>query len=66
MEWMQVYTIIGTTLGGTLAACLFFYVITAKRMDRMEIFHREDMKSMDSKWERLFEKLLLKEQGKEG
>ena len=66
MDWTQTYTIISTTLGRTLAACLFFYVITSKRMDRMETFHREDMKSMDSKWERLFEKLLLKEQGKGG
>jgi len=66
MEWMQVYTIIGTTLGGTLASLLFFYVITAKRMDRMETFHREDMKIiMDSTWE-ILEKILLKEQGKEG
>lgn len=40
-------------------------------MVRMEQFHREDIKShkedmvrIDEKWERLFEKLLVKEQGK--
>lgn len=69
MEWMQVLTIIAATVGSTYA----FYMITAERINRMEIFHREDMKrmddkfiNMDSKWERLFEKLLLKEQGKGG
>jgi hypothetical protein len=71
MDWTQTYTIISTTLGGTLAACLSFYIITAKRMDRTDQMidannknHREDMIRMDEKWERLFEKLLLKEQGK--
>lgn len=64
MDWMQTYTIIATTLGGLLGACAFFYIITSKRMDRMEIFHREDIKNMDAKWERLFEKLLIKEQNK--
>lgn len=65
MEWMQVLTIIAATVGSTYA----FYMITAERINRMEIFHREDMKrmddkfvNMDEKWERLFERLLLKEQ----
>lgn len=57
---MQVLTIIAATVGSTYA----FYMITSERIDRMEAFHREDMNRMDEKWERLFEKLLLKEQGK--
>mgnify|MGYP003594497966 CR=1 FL=1 len=71
MDWTQVYTIIATTLGGTIGACAFFYIITAKRIDRTDQMidinnknHREDMIRMDEKWERLFEKLLIKEQGK--
>ncbi len=57
MEWMQVLTIIAATVGSTYA----FYMITAERINRMETFHREDIKSMDEKmikidekWERLF------------
>ena len=89
MDWTQVYTIIATTLGGTIGACAFFYIITAKRIDRtdqmidinnknhredmkkMENFHREDMATlnekfirMEEKWERLFERLFFKDQGK--
>ncbi len=60
MEWMQVLTIICATVGSTYA----FYMITAERINRMEIFHREDIKSMDEKWERLFEMLLVKEEKK--
>lgn len=54
---MQVLTIIAATVGSTYA----FYMITAERINRMETFHREDIKSMDEKmikidekWERLF------------
>ena len=57
---MQVLTIIAATVGSTYA----FYMITERRIDKMETFHREDMKSMDSKWERLFEKFIIKEHGK--
>jgi len=57
MEWIQVFTIIASTLGGVFA----FFMITAERINRMEIFHREDMKSMDLKWERLFERLLIED-----
>jgi hypothetical protein len=65
MEWMQVLTIIAATVGSTYA----FYMITADRINRMENFHREDINRMDDKftkidekWERLFEKLLIKEE----
>ncbi len=67
MDWSQVLTIAATMLGGSYA----FYLITRHQMDRMDdrwekytITHREDMKLLDEKWERLFEKLLLKEQNK--
>lgn len=60
MDWMQILTIIAATVGSTYA----FYMITERRIDKMETFHREDMKSMDSKWERLFEKFIIKEQSK--
>lgn len=67
MDWVQTLTIIGSMLGATYA----FYHITDKRIDRMEEHHREDIKElkdthkeMDSKWERLFERLLLQDQQK--
>jgi hypothetical protein len=54
-----------------LGATYAFYHITDKRIDRMEEHHREDIKElkdthkeMDSKWERLFERLLLQDQQK--
>lgn len=65
MDWTQTFTIIGSMIGAVYA----FYHITDKRIDkleenmkRMNDYHREDMKSMDSKWERLFERLLLQDQ----
>lgn len=36
-----------------------------KRIDRMDQNHREDIQKMDSKWERLFERLLIQDQQKE-
>jgi hypothetical protein len=64
MEWLQVFTIIASTLGGVYV----FFMITAERINRLEQFHREDMKSMesrfaamDAKWERLFERLLVQD-----
>jgi hypothetical protein len=67
MDWIQTLTIIGSMIGATYA----FYHITEKRIDkleenmkRMDDYHREDMKNMDSKWERLFERLLLQDQQK--
>ena len=72
MEWMQTYFIISTILWANL---FFFFIITSRRIDRMENFHREDMdrmenfhrqnmKRVDEKWERIFEN--LKERGKGG
>lgn len=65
MEWMQVFTIIVTII----AAVVFFYQITKseiavirEQINTMNNNHREDMQRMDAKWERLFERLLLKEQ----
>ena len=65
MEWMQVFTIIITII----AAVVFFYQITKseiavirEQINTMNNNHREDMQRMDAKWERLFERLLLKEQ----
>lgn len=67
MDWVQTLTIIGSMIGATYA----FYHITEKRIDRLEenmnrmdAHHREDIKSMDEKWERLFERLLLQDQQK--
>jgi len=75
MEWVQVLTIIASTLGGVYV----FFMITAERINRLEQFHREDIqkmddklqhmdekwtdiiKNMDSKWERLFERLLVQD-----
>jgi hypothetical protein len=65
MDWVQTLTIIGSMIGATYA----FYHITEKRIDKLEEnmnkmndYHREDMKSMDAKWERLFERLLIQDQ----
>lgn len=57
MEWMQVLTIIAATVGSTYT----FYMITERRIDKMDAA----LIRMDEKWERLFEKLLLKEQNKQ-
>lgn len=64
MDWMQVLTIIVATVGSTYA----FFMIIKERIDRMETFHREDMKAfrdefkiIDEKWERLFERLLVQD-----
>ncbi|MFI0478885.1 MAG: hypothetical protein ACH349_07250 [Candidatus Rhabdochlamydia sp.] len=67
MDWIQTITIIGSMIGATYA----FYHITEKRIDkleenmkRMDDIHREDVQRMDSKWERLFERLLIQDQQK--
>ena len=64
MHWSQVLTIIAATIGSTYA----FFMITKERIDRLEGFHREDMKAfkdefklIDEKWERLFERLLVQD-----
>lgn len=51
MDWTQTLTFIATTIASVFG---FFLII------------RDDIKKMDEKLERLFEKLLLKEQGKGG
>lgn len=62
MEWFQFITLMATLIGSVFA----FYKLTRdeisvirQEMNQREIFHREDMKIMDAKWERLFEKLLI-------
>lgn len=57
MDWMQVLTILAATIGSTYA----FYMITERRMDKMDAA----LIRMDEKWERLFE-MWIKERGKEG
>lgn len=61
---MQVLTIVCATVGSTYA----FYLITERRMDRLEAtvirmdaIHHQDMKGIDEKWERLFERLLIQD-----
>jgi hypothetical protein len=74
MEWVQVFTIIVTMLGGIFV----FYQITESKIHemreqaiRMEEYHKEDMKShredmkvIDEKWERLFERLLIQDKNR--
>lgn len=60
MDWTQVLTIVVATVGSTYG----FYMITERRMNRLEDFHREDMARIDDKWERLFEKLLIQEKAR--
>lgn len=74
MEWIQVLTIISAIVFYTYA----FYMANRikcirkdiNRMEekfiQMENIHREDMKFMDEKCERLFKNLLLNQQGKGG
>ena len=76
MDWTQTFTIIGSITASMIAVWYAFYNITDKRMDKMEQnmqrlddLHRDDMKSMDEKWERidqkwerLFERLLIQDQ----
>lgn len=64
MDWIQVLTIVATTVGSLYV----FYNLTSDRMSRIEDRHlknhedhRNDMKNMDEKWERLFERLLLQD-----
>lgn len=86
MEWIQVFTIIASILGGIYV----FYQITKENInrldqankeninsldqatkeninrldqviERMDNNHREDVKMMDQKWERLFERLLIQD-----
>lgn len=53
MDWMQVLTILGATVGSTY----IFYMITEKRIDRLD----EALIRIDEKWERLFERLLIQD-----
>jgi chromosome condensin MukBEF ATPase and DNA-binding subunit MukB len=63
MEFMPILVIVGSTW-------VFFWAVyindTHKRIRQDIIRIKEDIRCMDEKWERLFEKLLLKEQGKGG
>ena len=61
MDFLSIITILTVTVGSTYV----FYMIIDSRINRMEQFHREDFKHMDEKWERLFDRLLLKDQEKE-
>lgn len=66
-DWVQTLTIIGSMIAVWFA---FFTILREDmskmdvRINRMEDYHREAMKNMDEKWERLFERLLLKDQAK--
>lgn len=67
MDWTQTLAIIATLIGAVFA----FYRLTRDEiaviredMKRMDNTHREDIQRMDSKWERLFERLLLQDQQK--
>ena len=67
MDWTQTLAIIATLIG----AVFTFYRLTRDEiavmredMKRMDNTHREDIQRMDSKWERLFERLLLQDQQK--
>jgi len=65
MDWLQFIGIIGTTVGSLYVFSRMTVENIQKldeRMTRMENYHREDMNRMDDKWERLFERLLLKDQ----
>ena len=64
MDWTQTFTIIGSITASMIAVWYAFYNITDKRIDRMEEHHRDDIKRMDEKWERLFERLLIQDQQK--
>lgn len=67
MDWTQTLAIIATLIG----AVFTFYRLTRDEiavmredMKRMDNTHREDIQRMDSKWERLFERLLIQDQQK--
>ena len=69
MDWAQTFTMTFTIMVSMIGAVYAFYHITDKRIDKLEEsmkrldeYHRDDMKNMDSKWERLFERLLLQDQ----
>lgn len=71
MDWMQVLTIVAATVGSTYG----FYMITERRIDKLdailiriedkwdEKFVRMEEKfvKMDEKWEHLFERLLIQD-----
>jgi len=68
MELEQFITLIITILGPTLISVYVFYKMTSENihkiesklissMDRMDDRHREDVKLMDDKWERLFTRM---------
>ena len=67
VDWTQTLAIIATLIG----AVFTFYRLTRDEiavmredMKRMDNAHREDIQRMDSKWERLFERLLIQDQQK--
>lgn len=78
MDWIQFFTLMITIIGSTLAFYRFMHSDMKEtfqdvketinkideRINRMEVHHRADMQSMDAKWERLFERLLLKDNAK--
>lgn len=63
MEWVQVLTIVTPIICGLWAISNRIETITSSMkddMNRLDDRHREDIKNMDDKWERLFEKYLSK------
>lgn len=64
MEWIQVFTIIGSITVTLMGAVFAFYRLTRDEiaviredMRQMNDAHREDIQRMDARWERLFEKM---------
>lgn len=60
MDWMQTFTFVATMAASTFG----FYLIIRDDIKKMDDRHREDIKNMDSKWERLFERFLIERERK--
>lgn len=53
MEWVQFITILATIVGGGWS----IWRSAKENINRLDDHHREDMKLMDDKWERLFTRM---------
>ena len=62
MDWGQILTVTAPVIGAVYA----FYTIVDKKIDVHRAEHREDIKNMDAKWERLFEHFITQGQQKKG
>jgi hypothetical protein len=68
VAWIHTLTTIGTILTMMVGSVWSFYLITSPRIDRLDTLissidenHRKDLRYMDEKWERLFERLLVQD-----